>query len=122
MENTTIKIKKDGLSVDSSRSSSDSSSTSSAILSDLYYEAIKIGEEEAKFYTALDCVGHTCFYKRTSEGFFTLASGYQAPYEIYEEPIKLSEVGIKDIFTDHISHGYHCSREIIKEAYEEEME
>ena len=121
MKSEVIKIKKDGLSVDSSRSSSDSSSDSSAILSDLYYEAIKINEEEEKFYTVLDCVGHTCFYKRTSEGFFALASGYSPPYELCEKPIKFTEVGIKNIFTDYVSHGYHCSREITKEVYEEEM-
>lgn len=119
MESEVIKIKKDGLSVDSSRSSSDSSSESSSILSDLYYEAIKLGEEEEKFYTVLDCVGHTCFYKRTSGGFFPLASGYRAPYEIYDKPIKLSEVEIKNIFTDYRSHGYHCSKEITKEEYKE---
>ena len=122
MESEVIKIKKDGLSVDSSWTSSISSSDSSSIiLSDLYYEAIKIGEEEEKFYTALDCAGHTCFYKRTSEGFFALASGYCSPYELCEEPIKLSEVEIQNIFTDYRSHGYHCSREITKEEYEEEM-
>jgi len=121
MESEVIKIKKDGLSVDSSCSSSDSSSASSAILSDLYYEAIKIGEEGEKFYAALGCAGHTCFYKRTPEGFFALASGYSPPYELCEEPIKLSEVEIKAIFTDYRSHGYHCSKEITKEAYEEEM-
>ena len=119
MENTAIKIKKDGLSVDSSRSSSDSSSST---LSDLYYEAIKLAEEEEKFYTALDCVGHRCLYKRTPEGFFSLGSGYLPPYEIYEEPIKLSKEGIKDIFTDYGSHGFHCPREITKEEYKEKEE
>lgn len=118
MKSEVIKIKKDGLSVDSSRSSSDSSSST---LSDLYYEAIKLGEKEEKFYTALDCAGHKCLYKRTSEGFFILGSGYSPPYEIYEEPVKLSEMEIKDIFTDYKSHGYHYSREIIKEKYEEEI-
>lgn len=118
MESEVIKIKKDLLSIDSSCSSSDSSSST---LSDLYYEAIKLGEEEEKFYTALDCVGHSCLYKRTSEGFFILGSGYFPPYEVYEEPIKLSEVEIQSIFTDYRSHGYHYSREITKEVYEEEI-
>jgi len=117
MGNEIIKIKPES-SWTSSISSSDSSSFT---LSDLYYEAIKLGEEEEKFYTALGCAGHLCFYKRTSEGFFALASGYSPPYEICEEPVKLSEVEIKDIFTDYRSHGYHCSIEITKEEYEEEI-
>jgi hypothetical protein len=125
MESEVVKIKKDGISVDSSWTSSISSSDSSSFtLSDLYHEAIKINEEEEKFYTALDCVGHTCFYKRTSEGFFILASGYNfsPSYDVCEKPIKLSEVEIQTIFTDYRSHGYHCSREITKEEYEKEME
>ena len=117
MENGVTKIKPE-----SSWTSSVSSSESSSIISDLYDEAIKLGEEEEKFYVALGCAGHTCFYKRTPEGFFALASGYSPPYEMCEKPIKLSEEEIKDIFTDYRSHGYHCSREITKEAYEEEME
>ena len=117
MEDTAIEVKE----VPSSVSSSESSTSSSAIISDLYYEAIKLDEEEEKFYTALDCVGRSCLYKRTSEGFFILGSGYLPPYEIYEEPIKLSEVEIQDIFTDYVSHGYHCSREITKEEYKEEI-
>ena len=117
-----IKIKKDGLSVDSSWTSSRSSSdSSSSTLSDLYNEAIKIGEKEEKFYIALDCVGHTCFYKRTPEGFFALASGYCQPYDMCEDPVKLSEVEIQTIFTDYVSHGYHCSKEITKEVFEEEI-
>lgn len=114
MENEVIKES----SWTSSISSSDSSSST---LSDLYYEAIKIGEKEEKFYTALDCVGHTCFYKRASEGFFALASSYFPPYDICEEPVKLSEVEIQNIFTDYRSHGHHCSKEITKEKYEEEI-
>jgi len=116
MENKVVKVKRSSWT--SSISSSDSSSST---LSDLYYEAIKLGEEEEKFYAALGCAGHTCFYKRTSEGFFILGSGYFPPYDMCEKPIKLTEVEIQNIFTDYKSHGYHCSKEITKEKYEKEM-
>lgn len=93
--------------------------TNISIISGLYDEAVKLGEKEEKFYTALDCVGHRCFFTRTSTGFFALASGYGPPYEIYEKPLKVSGESIEEIFTDHISHGYHCLKEITKEEYEE---
>ena len=118
MKSTVIEIKIDKSSI----GSSESSSISSATISDLYDESIKLNEEEEKFYVALDCVGHSCFYKRTSEGFFALASGYSPPYDLYyEEPVKIDKEWIKDIFTDYRSHGYHCIKEITEEEYMEEI-
>lgn len=121
MKEVLIEIKIDKSSIESSGTSSISSSISSGTISELYDEAIKLNEEEERFYVALDCVGHSCFYKRTFEGFFALASGYSPPYDIYKEPVKIDKDGIKDVFTNYRSHGFHCSREITEEEYMEEI-
>lgn len=119
MKSEVIKINK--IKEESSWTSSMSSSDSSFVIPDLYDEAIKLGEEEEKFYTMIDCVGHTRFYKRMSEGFFAMAFGYSPPYEMYEKPTKLSEVEIQNIFTDYRAHGRYRSSELTKEEYEEEI-